>query len=382
MHGCEPPNHQSETLLMACGIPADEEELQVSRLPISVPARYCVLFLACGGLLQAAAQTNSGTPPVLRPSIQTEDFDQVRVPDDFSSWNIPADVRDAITNGLKNRNYDFVENTLVKLVEQDPKSPQAFTLLARVFFADRRYLNCAIALKRAEKLEPLRESDQFTLALCYVILKRADWASEEFEKLARSNPGNALYPYWQGRIAYDSYAYQAAIEKFNKALELDPELPRAYDNLGLCYEAMSDNESAVKCYERAVSLNRKRLPSSPWPPLNYGMLLLRQDSLDQAETLLREAVDLGPRMPLTHHQLGIVLAKQERYSDAVLELKRAAELDPTYPEAHLTLANVYRQTSRKELADGELSTFQKLKQAQKDRDHSADSGQAGDRPPQ
>ena len=112
------------------------------------------------------------------------------------------------------------------------------------------------------------------------------------------------------------------------------------------------------------------------------MLLLRQDSLDQAETLLREAVDLGPRMPLTHHQLGIVLAKQERYSDAVLELRKAAELDPTYPEAHLTLANVYRQTSRKELADGELSTFQKLKQAQKDRDHSADSGQAGDRPPQ
>jgi Flp pilus assembly protein TadD len=112
------------------------------------------------------------------------------------------------------------------------------------------------------------------------------------------------------------------------------------------------------------------------------MLLLRQDSLDQAETLLREAVDLGPRMALTHHQLGIVLAKQRRCSDAVLELRKAAELDPTYPEAHLTLAGVYRQMRQKELADGELSTFQKLKQAQKDRDHSADSGQAGDRPPQ
>jgi hypothetical protein len=76
-----------------------------------------------------------------------------------------------------------------------------------------------------------------------------------------------------------------------------------------------------------------------------------------------------------------VLAKQERFSDAVLELRKAAELDPSCPEAHLTLANVHRQTSRKELADGELSTIQKLKQAQKNRDHSADSGQAGDRPP-
>jgi tetratricopeptide (TPR) repeat protein len=316
----------------------------------------------------------------MRPAVQTEDVPPARLPDDFPSWNIPADARDAITSGLKAGDYDRVEVTLVKLVEQEPKSPHLLTFLARVFFIDRKYLNCAIALKKAERLEPLKESDQFTLALCYVILKRADWASQEFEKLARANPGNALYPYWQGRVAYDGYAYQAAIEKFNKALELDPQLSRAYDNLGLCYEAMSDNESAVKCYERAVSLNRRRLPSSPWPPLNYGMLLLRQDALDQAEALLREAVNLGPRMALTHHQLGIVLAKQKRYSDAVLELRKAAELDPTYPEAHLTLANVYRQMSQKELADGELSTFQKLKQAQKDREHSADSGQASDRP--
>lgn len=354
--------------------------LSVPRFPTSVCAALCMALLALSGPLPAPAQTTEEAPPVLRPSIQTEEIPQVRLPDDFSSWKIPADAMEAITNGLKAADYDLVERTLVNLIEQDPKSPRMLTFLARVLFVDRKYLNCAIALKKAERLEPLKESDQFTLALCYVILKKSDWASEEFEKLARSNPGNALYPYWQGRIAYDSYAFQAAIEKFNKALELTPELPRAYDNLGLCYEAMSDNESAVKCYERAVSLNRKRLPSSPWPPLNYGMLLLRQDSLDQAEALLREAVDLGPGMALTHHQLGIVLAKQKRYSDAVLELRKAAELDPTYPEAHLTLASVYRQMRQTELADGELSTFQRLKQSQKDREDAARSGQTSDRP--
>ncbi len=320
------------------------------------------------------------TPRVMQPLAQTEDGPRIRLPDDFPSWNIPADARNVITAGLKAGDYSLVETTLVRLIEQDPKSPQLLSFVARVFFADRRYLNCAIALKKAEKLEPLKEPDQFTLALCYVILKKTDWASEEFEKLARSNTGNALYPYWQGRIAYDRYAYQAAIEKFNRALELDPELPRAYDNLGLCYEALSENESAVKCYERAVSLNRKRLPASPWPPLNYGMLLLRQDSLDQAETLLREAVSLGPGMPLPHHQLGIALAKQKRYSDAVVDLRKAAELDPTYPEVHLTLAQVYRQMGQKQLAEGELGSFQKLKQARKDREDGADSSHANDRP--
>jgi superkiller protein 3 len=335
-------------------------------------------ILAC--LLPAAAQTTADTPPVSRPAIQAEDITHVRVPDDFPSWNIRADDRDAITVGLKSGTYDNVEKTLAKLAEQNPKSPRLLTFLARIFFVDRKYLNCAIALKKAEKLEPLRESDQFTLALCYVILKRTDWASEEFEKLARSNPGNALYPYWQGRVSSDRYEYPAAIERFNKALELEPEFSRAYDNLGLCFEAMSDNESAAKNYERAVSLNRSRLPASPWPPLNYGMLLLRQGSLDRAEALLREAVDLGPAMPLTHHQLGAVLAKQKKSSDAIDELKKAVELDPTYAEAHFTLAYVYRQLGDNLKADLELETFQKLKQAQKDRDQAAGSGQTGDRP--
>lgn len=350
------------------------------RFPAFVSSAFYTALLAWAGFLPARAQTTAETPRVIQPAVQTEDVPPARSPDDFPSWNIPADARDAITSGLKAGDYDRVEVALMKLVAQEPMSPHLLTFLARVFFIDRKYLNCVIALKRAERLEPLKESDQFTLALCFVILKRADWASQELEKLARSNPGNALYPYWQGRVAYDSYAYQAAIEKFNKALELDPELPRACDSLGLCYEAMSDNESAVKCYERAVSLNRKRLPSSPWPPLNYGMLLLRQDSLDRAEALLREAVNPGPRMALTHHQLGIVLAKQKRYSDAVLERRTAAEFDPTYPEAHLTLAGVYRQMRQEELADGELSTFQKLKQSQKDREDAAKSGQTSDRP--
>ncbi len=348
--------------------------------PAPVSAGVRIALLAFSGLLAALAQTTEETPHALRPSIQSEDIPQVRVPDDFASWNIPPDVRDTITNGLKARDYDIVENTLVKFVEQNPKSPQALTLLARVFFVDGKYLNCAIALKKAEKLEPLKEPDQFTLALCYVIMKKVDWASQEFEKLARSYPGNALYPYWQGRIAYDGYAYHAAIEKFNKALELDPELPRAYDNLGLCYEAMSDNESAVKCYGRAVSLNRKRLPASPWPPLNYGMLLLRQDLLDQAETLLREAVSFGPAIPQTHHQLGAALAKQKKFPDAIAELKKAVDLDPTYAEAHFTLAYVYKRQGDMQNAASELNVFQKLKQAQKDGGDSAGSSQMNERP--
>ncbi len=317
-------------------------------------------------LAQAPSERQSSGAPA-----QTEDIPRTITPRDYPAWNISNDTETLITEALKAGDYEYVEDALVKLIEQNPKSPQLLTFLARVFFLDSKPLNCAIALKKAEKLEPLKEPEQFTLALCYVILKRLDWAAAEFEKLARSHPANALYPYWQGRIAYDNYAYAEAIERLHKALELDPDLVRAYDNLGLCYEGMSDNERAIENYERAVTLNRSKTPRSPWPPLNYGMLLLKQGSPDQAEPLLREAVSLGPRLPQAHCQLGILLAKQEKHADAVDALKKAAELDTSYPQPHFTLAHVYRRLGEKEKAAAELATFQKLKQAQEDQQESA-----------
>ena len=98
--------------------------------------------------------------------------------------------------------------------------------------------------------------------------------------------------------------------------------------------------------------------------------------------MLREAANLGPGMPLTHHQLGAVLARQKKFPDAIDELRKAVELDPAYPEAHFTLAYAYRQLGESGKADLELDAFQRLKQSQKERDNEIGSGQMGDRPHQ
>ncbi|NWG14505.1 MAG: tetratricopeptide repeat protein [Acidobacteria bacterium] len=350
------------------------------RFHLPCAAALIQLILAGSGLQPALAQQpaekqSSGPPP------QSEGVPRTLTPQDYPAWNISNDAQTLITEALKGGDYQYVENTLAKLIEQNPNSPQLLTFLARVFFLDNKPLNCAIALKKAEKLGPLKESEQFTLALCYVILKRLDWAADEFERLAHSYPGNALYPYWQGRIAYDNYAYAEAVARFNKALRLDPEMVRAYDNLGLCYEGMSDNQRAVENYERAVTLNRSKSPSSPWPPLNYGMLLLKQGSLEQAEPLLQEAARLGPGLAQARCQLGVLLAKQERHADAIAELQKAAELDPSYPQPHLTLAHVYRRLGEKGKAEAELAAFQKLKQAQEDQDKQTGATPPGEKRP-
>ena len=48
---------------------------------------------------------------------------------------------------------------------------------------------------------------------------------------------------------------------------------KAYDNLGLCLEALGKNDEAIEQYQNAVRLNRDNNLRSPWPPMNLGALL-------------------------------------------------------------------------------------------------------------
>jgi tetratricopeptide (TPR) repeat protein len=277
--------------------------------------------------------------------------------------DLPLDpsARQEIEAALKSHDYASAEAALVQIADQHPKVPQIYDYLGRIFFVDGKYLNAAIALKKAEALQPLDEKDRFTLAMAYVSLERPIWARPELEKLAEASPRNPLYPYWEGRLDYDGQNLPAAIAKFEKAIALDPEFMKAYDNLGLCLEGIGKYEEAIQQYRNAIRLNREHNIHSAWPPMNLGALLTKLDRLEEAEPLFRESLQFDANFAQSHYQLGVLLQKQNKIPAAVDELKRAATLDPVYSEPHYALARVYRRAGDLEQAQRELQIFQDLK---------------------
>jgi len=75
--------------------------------------------------------------------------------------------------------------------------------------------------------------------------------------------------------------YDVAIMKFDKALEMDPNLADAWHNKGLAYRESGNYEEALKCFDKALEIN----------PELYRTLISKGDTLT-SQGFLVEATEL------------------------------------------------------------------------------------------
>jgi tetratricopeptide (TPR) repeat protein len=261
------------------------------------------------------------------------------------------------------RDYIAAEKLLLAEIERDPRSATSARQLAfvgTVYFLNQDYRNAAIAWKKSEAIAALDPHLEFSLAMAYIRMAHPGWARDVLESLARKNGKEALYPYWLGRLDYDGHEYDKAIRHFQHAVELDPGMARAYDNLGLCYYYQNQNELAVENYRKAIELEKVSAHPSAWPYLNLAIALQFLNQLAESEANLREAIELDPKFAQAHFQLGTVLEELEHPEDAMTEMREAARLNPLYAEPHMAMARIYHKLGRETEARHEVQTYLRL----------------------
>jgi tetratricopeptide (TPR) repeat protein len=269
-----------------------------------------------------------------------------------------------LASALNRRDYKRAETILLEETKRDPKSARTaklYTLMGHILFLDGQYLNSAIAWKKAETIASLDDQSRFSLAMAYLRLNRPDWGRDELQRLSQGDPQNPLYLYWLAKLDYDARAYTTAISRLRRVIELDPNMMRAYNNLGLCYDALGQFDEAIQSFTRAIELNRAQKQPSAWPPLNLAVSLVSLNRLDEAVARLHEALSYNPEFPQAHYELGLVLQKERKFEEAIAPLQRAIELDPLYPEPHYTLGGIYQRQGKREAAQEQIEKFKKLR---------------------
>ena len=337
-----------------------EFNLQRDRLPR--PPRLVVLFACISGLCigwvgRVTAQVASAPEPL----------EKSYTPDMLAGVALEPTVRAEVESALQARHYERAEAILLDQHDKNPISAPLLVLLGRIFFLDGKYENCAIALKKADKLTPLPDSARFTLAMTYVAMNHPTWARPEIERLERDNPTKALYPYWLSRLDYHDMHLDEAVAHAQKAIQLDPNFMKAYDNLGLYLEGLGRYDEAIKAYQTAIGLDRANKVQSPWPAHNLGALLTKMGRVDEAEPYLRESLREDPRFPKAYFQLGLLLEKQRKDDAALHALRQAIGFDPDYAEPYLVLGRILQRQHQPAEAQKAFNSFEKLKNDDKKR---------------
>lgn len=187
------------------------------------------------------------------------------------------------------------------------------------------------------------------------------------------HPATDFYQQFDAAVQLSSKKqYDAAVPAWEKAVGMDPEDPRAHNNLGIALAGEGRIGDAVTEYEKSLALNG----NSSQTENNLGSALAQQGKLEEAQrhfekalainpdnasaamnlgnalsaegghtgeaiALLRKALETAPDSPDGQNGLGVALAHAGQLGEATAHLQKAVELIPKDPGYRFNLGRVF-----------------------------------------
>ena len=164
-------------------------------------------------------------------------------------------------------------------IEANPGLAEPLGNLGNVHVALGRRDEAEATYRRAIALAPAMWRHRANLASFLAESGRLDEAKAEFATIAESlgNEGAEAWNDLGGRLG-KARCYEQAEAAFRRAIELDPKLLDAYNNLGTIQTLTLRPSDAIDSYRGAVQIDPQYLPAQ----INLTLLLQREKRLDEA----------------------------------------------------------------------------------------------------
>jgi len=162
-----------------------------------------------------------------------------------------------------------------------------------------------------------------------------------------------------GDSAMSSGHYEEAVDFYEKAVELDPDLIQARYNLALAYESV-DKERAVELWEEYVELASGDPSQSRWveqadehmrrlraePLMEAGCAAMEAGDPDTALSKFEEALAVDDTILDAHYRMARIYTERGEYEEAAESYNKALELAPYSLKYRYELALVYEEYDR------------------------------------
>lgn len=149
-----------------------------------------------------------------------------------------------------------------------------------------------------------------------------------------------------------SFAATLSETELERILDSDELTSDDWFNLGIQFEALSENVRARSAYRNAIGLDENNIDAY----INLGRLLQLDDKFRDAKKLYEKVLQLRPENELANYNLGTLFDMLDEFDLAVRYYQRA----PNMAMAHHNLARIYDQLGNEVKAARHLSRKHEL----------------------
>ena len=136
---------------------------------------------------------------------------------------------------------------------------------------------------------------------------------------------------------YKKQDWNGAIDLFSAILETETDNAQIYNNLGLCYAKIGDDEKAEKNYLKCIELDPKIAQSY----INLVDIYYKQRRLGEGINILSYAIEQLPNDLVFRHYLARFYMEDAKRDLAIDELEYILDRQPDNYDAYYDLAKVY-----------------------------------------
>jgi tetratricopeptide (TPR) repeat protein len=171
--------------------------------------------------------------------------------------------------------------------------------------------------KRAEKENPPGHYVLLTALFQFLVSKDRTFMDKAVELVKGNVPEDCMLC-WTGSALCDGGYYEEGLERLRKAVSLNPS-PTNMEALAGAIERPEDYDEKLEISNQMLEKN----PNDADALRHKAFVLVQRNNLDEAEELVRKALEICPENMASRQALGEILFQRGMYKDALRLYKKA-----------------------------------------------------------
>ncbi len=155
-----------------------------------------------------------------------------------------------------------------------------------------------------------------------------------------------------GAAALQNQNYQAAVDSYKRAIELEPKNKIAFRGLGAAYLNLQKKQDAISTFNKLLEIN----PYDEYAYTGIGYAQIIDHDYDKAADAFRKQVEINPLDATAQYSLASALVQLRRFPEALPEMEKTAKLMPRTAEIQASLGQIYLEVKQPEKA---MAAFEK-----------------------